>query len=829
MIVQRKEKTNQGLRRSRTIAATVCALAVSLLVPTWPVAAQSDIPERWRLALKDGGYATGQLVASEQAGRVGWWIPGFDRPFELDIDAIRTITAMESPGLEAGTEHSIELADGSVVRGRLMALDDQTITLESPILGRVRLRRDAARRLRDATYVGRLVYAGPLDPQTWTSRSRDEDWDFQAGALVATRQGAIVVGRVGLPAQAQIDFALSWRGVPNFVFSFGTSAESLAAPNGPIPAAVRLEVWDKQLALVREVGRRADLKMLSDLAGGSSRIELTMFLDQQAGTAAVYDSHGRLLDAVAVRADTPTVLPAVHLANNGPGLKLEHFEVHEWDGTTQPVGVDEATTILVDGTRIDADIAGFDAEHRRVELRPTDGAQPIRLGIDQIRIAPIARSKASSDRAEGPKGPQDSSAPGVDGETTGRPGDVEVVLVDRSRLIGQWLPSRQGLLRLDSLMVENEAHIVSFQPQHVRGLIGHRSRYQNALAFHKNGMLKIDDWELSGYMQENSPDGSTTALFWRPHCSRNAAGIGPELSGAIQYRKPLPAVRIESPQPRQPGRVELPPRIQILLDRHRRAPAGATEPPSGTQQESVAAGRVPELLEIVFRSGDAIDGHVERIDARGVHFRSPQTETNFAPHAQVQSVQLHPGMEPTSIDREKLHRLTTVPRVDRDDPPTHLLISIGGDFLRCRLLGYDGHRLSVDIRGHQHAIAGERIATVVWLHDRNWSRTKADSAAGESAQVGTASSPFLVHVINQQGRGLTFRPTRTIDNVLEGHSDLLGECRVRLEDVDQLLFGRDVADRVRRFHQNPWVLSLARLPRDFDPDRLDAPPQAAAQ
>lgn len=63
-------------------------------------------------------------------------------------------------------------------------------------------------------------------------------------------------------------------------------------------------------------------------------------------------------------------------------------------------------------------------------------------------------------------------------------------------------------------------------------------------------------------------------------------------------------------------------------------------------------------------------------------------------------------------------------------------------------------------------------------------------------------------------RGLTFQPQQVRAGTISGRSELLGDCSIDIQQINQLLFG-DIALRVREFRQDPWTLSLAQYPRVY--------------
>lgn len=821
-------------------------LALALTCLTSAFAADPEM----RIRLKDGSFGNGTIVATPEPDRLAWQANGLVEPFLFDLQAVRSVMRIldttQVPRDPVAGEQQIEMTDGGLIVGKLLEINDQWIIVQSSLLGTIQIDRANTLAIVDAGYAGQLVYSGPLDDEKWQRLSDDQDWEFEAGTLVATKQGATVVGNVGLPAKSQINLTMTWRGAPDFVLSFGTLATNRVSKVEEVPSAARLEVWDKQLALVREVDGGADIAMLSDLSGSNPRIELTVYLDQDTGTVVVCDAHGRLLETLKVPANRVVVRPSVHLANHGPSLAIEHFEVRSWDGVTSTVSAGAAKSILAsDGQRIDGVIAGFDSQNQKLLIQKPDGDQ-IQLPLADLRRGDLAESvnekpkiaipdnvpppvvqppqleqaapqtESQLNSADAPDNktslPPQVFAPATNSEpakkaenetaTAGMGTSVEVILTDRSRLNGRWLAGDGQDLQFQAQGISQPLRL---SPTIVSGLIGTNDRFTIDLTKQKNGTLKIGESELAGHLLLSSPTGSRSGLHWQPHGSHNAAEVSLAASGAIIYRQALPVISNNAGAANNLRIRVVAPAVGMFLG------GNMPKAKNGEVEEAERFG------EITFRSGDTIDGNVHSIDENGMKFDSSQTQTTFATHDQIQHVWLNRLRGSADTSPEKLERLMTVPRAMKKDPPTHLFISTTGDYLRGRLVRMEGETVSVEVRLEIVELPRSQIAQVVWLHDRDWSDQKTDGDTPEPAAdvPPDIDQPFQVHAIASVDRGLTFQPQATRDGFLVGSSPLLGDCSVAIQELSQLLFGRNVAQQVRAFREDPWTLSLAQYPRVF--------------
>ena len=71
------------------------------------------------------------------------------------------------------------------------------------------------------------------------------------------------------------------------------------------------------------------------------------------------------------------------------------------------------------------------------------------------------------------------------------------------------------------------------------------------------------------------------------------------------------------------------------------------------------------------------------------------------------------------IDKTKADRLLTLPRMQRDNPPEHLIRSLDGDYLRGRLLEMDDRHLQVECRLDTRTIERTQVSS-----GKTWSKTK---------------------------------------------------------------------------------------------------------
>ncbi len=784
-----------------------------LLLCLYTVAATADAPPL-RLWLKDGSYLDGFLQASEQEDLVGFRSHLFRQPLHFDVRAIRSVAGDISSNDQL-SDHFYLLEGGTRIAGRLKQWNDNHIVIESPSLGEVRMQRDLLRSIEASEDGGKRVYSGPRSLDDWQLIGDQDNWRFAAGSLTALNKGARAVGDVSMPDKFRLSLAMSWEGRADFVLSLGCNQPPQPKQQPQVPgrrrvavvnvpndgAAVRLEMWDAQLAVVREIGNLADIAVLP-LDDGISRFEMSFYVDQVAGLVAVYSSRGRLLEKIQVADDKGKPRKYAMLENHGKQVSLDRFDVFSWDGHLPSSSEYPESYVLDTSEKVfRGDIQGFDPQTGMLQLQDQQG-EATELALSQLRRVVI--TPAAGEGVDPEPGGQDTT------DAADRSRLIEVEFADSSRVIGTMAASAAGNFVFRAPGVAGD---MTCEVGRVVAIIGSETRFTAEDLPGVAGTISGDSVSLKGCLIDNPNPQGDAVLIWRPWASATASPLSASAGGVIRYPKPKrnTQVRVKPAVP-----IQQPSGLGELLGGIFGGPGVGAKPPAAKQDGKPAASNT-KTFEIVFRTGDTVDGVVDQIDDQGVKFQSDETTTKFVAHEKMDSLVLNTTVGRVNFDDDKMKRLMTVPRSMKNDPPTHLFLARTGDYLRGRLLSVDDETVRVEVRLEVKEIPRSKIARIIWLHDRPWLEKEAKGEAGdqEAEQSENADKLFLVHAVRPDKRGVTFQPKKVVDGKLTGESELLGECSVSLDGIESLLFGKDVGLVALKMRKESWQLSLATLPKAY--------------
>jgi thiol-disulfide isomerase/thioredoxin len=540
--------------------------------------------------------------------------------------------------------------------------------------------------------------------------------------------------------------------------------------------AFRFEVWDGNLVFLRETETEADLAGLEEVGTVAGRAHFQVYLDQQSHRALVFSSAGEQLADLSVAVGKPLLQPTIRLLNKRGDVRLERLRIGRWDGQPpREVRADKSRIHLADGSIVYGELAGFEAAAGEFIVRSDD--TETRLPVDDVGSIVL------------------SSPAGV------QPRQIRAVFQDGVRLSGELMKVDGERVWLNCPSVAEPLRLPIAELHTLMVLVGERTRPS---ADGRVGRLEADGVKLSGCLVDGRRESGASCFVWRPLGSATASALCEGCPARVVYREsvsryPRTAVATTPVAPPQ--------QVGGLLGQLAQALAGASSSPP-TRVASRPSSRYDPCLYL--RTGDTIPCSVERIDEKGVSFRSSVFDATFVTHDKIKAVELENRSRGIRINRSKRDRLLTLPRMQRNNPPTHLIRSTSGDYLRARLNEMDDETLTVEVRLETRQLPRRYVSQIIWLHDGELEATDKPTTSSAAAT--------RVQALRDDGIRLTFYPEELIDSNLCGTSEVLGPCRVALSEVDQLLIGGAIEEAAPSLAYQRWRLHPAVDPKFVEGD-----------
>lgn len=247
-------------------------------------------------------------------------LPGKARELDSDHYALATI------------KQHFRDSHQDTLRGRLVNLDENTITLDTWYAGELTLKRSLVHSLDIFTHSPNF-YAGPNGPDGWTSASGklEDNWTFKNRSMISKSHHG-VARQIAIPERAKISLTASWKNAPYFrIFFLSTDGKSQSPQS-----AYSLNVRQNRLTLHRSSNGQRTIEVFNEAVRNLSELEqstLTIYLDRSPeGKNAVYldDKHIATwadVDDKSLTGEWLQIIP-----NRNTPLKISNISVNQWDG-----------------------------------------------------------------------------------------------------------------------------------------------------------------------------------------------------------------------------------------------------------------------------------------------------------------------------------------------------------------------------------------------------------------------------------------------------------------------------------------------------------------
>ncbi len=726
------------------------------------------------LHLANGGYLGGALQAVEGTDRIRWRSPAFATPIEFARSAVGAVHWPPVKPPQPTEPFLVELVGGDALYADLVGLDADWAELKCERLGQFRVRRSGLQRLVRWRDGADLVYLGPNGLSGWDMATEPRLWREEAGHLVSDKPGASARADLGLPARALVEFELAWKTKPDFSLVLAE-----AAGDSNVRRAFRFEVWNGKLVAVHETEQTADLAPVADLPATPGRTHLLAYLDQEAGRMLIVTPDGRTLADLKTGAARPGALPrkGVRLVNHNGDVSLERLRVTEWSGETPvPPPAGSARVRRADGTFAAGQVERLDAATG--ELVVTGGSETVRIPLEKAAELVLIGPTTTPSRAA-----RVSYQDGV--RFSGTLGRVDAETIELTQ------PDCEAPLRLP---IAGLRSLVLIPPD---------AKPEETAA--ELPRLELDGLRLSGKLVPTATGQPGGPLSWQANGAMAPVALGPDAAGRIlfQFRTATPA----KPDASSPAFRRAAPPPANAFQRLVRGLSGVDVPTSPTQPPAS-----PPTQTLYLRTGDNIPCTVTGIDETGVTFKTALSDGTSVKHDQVQAIELA-KLAPVGVrlSKTKRERLLTLPRMQKNSPPTQLIRSKTGDLIRGRIVGLDDQKLRLEVRLDERDVPRDRLAQIIWLHPEP--PAAADGTRPAPAAEPAADGTLRIQALRRDGTRLTFRAQAVDGDTVVGRSDVLGACRVGLGEVDELLLGSGIDKAAAQLAYNQWKLKDAVEPK----------------
>lgn len=299
------------------------------------------------------------------------------------------------------------------------------------------------------------------------------------------------------------------------------------------------------------------------------------------------------------------------------------------------------------------------------------------------------------------------------------------------------------------------------------------------------------------------------SLFWRPLLAEDSYALASNLSGTID---------------------------PVVADARPAKPARSVYGQISKTQKEPAEGRSLRADEpsLFLTNGDCFPAIIKSLDEIQTVFHSTMFEGTKINNELIRGIRVlaHAGMEQMDSGAQK--KLLTLPRMQRSNPPTHLIVARQGDAIRGRLKSINDDFAVLEVRGSDRSIMMKTIAEIIWLIEApevipivtqdteappsETEKSETEQNETEKSEAGISNAIESLDELQCQalfdtGARVSMVPSTISDNILSGVHPQLGACQIDLAAVNRLVLGDAIAAEATKSRFGKWKLENAPDPK----------------
>lgn len=743
-----------------------------------------------------------------------WNCPTFAAPVALPWEKVESIT-VDRPSQVSDTPAKVALApggnprfvaefwSGGCVTGEIESIDERSVRLKSVRFGSQDIPLSSVRTLLRVVD-GPAKEAGTLPPESWTQTipkaetALDQRWNIRVGAIQTETPGTSIEQKVFLPDVNAMELDVAWpHSSPNWILTLG-SPKKLELHVRKIEHRNALSV-----TLLFEENENADLATAIIPFDGLESMRLRILSDYIRGQFALVWKGKTIAEIRGKEKQRSAGTQSLVLTNVAPGgMTLRELRISRSTfsigsstlGQSQNQTAAAPKVILFNSEDFSGYPTDFQSSDRSFSLAGSASA------LGRIALSDV-------ERIEFPPGdlPADSKKTVffVELENGNR------YSAHRIEPAGDTFLLKETPISLDIVCPISE--IIAIQSQRWNdeqtGAPELSGRSMRISTEHVTA-----SGELVGHEAHQVKDAGVSVFGWRIAPDLPALPLQQNLSGTIE-------IFTKAPEKQE----------------------GNTANKLSPQSRMERFGRLlqPGEPALYLASGDSIP-------ARLAHLRDGVLEvaSEFFGDTSIASKYVrgfrylvYTGTD--ALPDDSLQRLLTVPRAQRADPPTHLVVSREGDVVRGKLLELDQDSLVLEVRGAPQRLWTKNIAEVIWLApapmidanqegNSDGDSQKESSLEKSSAPADADKSKAVCQIVMEMGTVLSVIPESIENGEIVGRHPQLGECKLPIASCSRILFGDEIEANARGSQYSKWALRHAIDPR-FVQEEKEAADAAAGR
>jgi len=310
--------------------------------PATPEDKSPPVPDMLFFANKDSLH--GAFLGIDRDG-LHWQSPLAEKPIVFQTANLASVVLHPREIALAGVQplHNVLLANGDLLAGDVVSLDDKSLLLDTRYAGRLTIPRSAVKSINAAA----VLYRGPAGADDWINGpdAGNTGWNYQDGALSAGT-GFGTIGRdLKLPATSRVEFDLTTSG--NAQLNIYICSDHAEKPGDSYMFQANFNPSSQIIDFARYSPERANMRVGDQITLSPDMVQadknhFDIRINKEAKVIWLY-INGRVaerythLDDLAKMGSCLIFSPGFAQAQ-GVNMRISKIKVSSWDGGDMPTG-----------------------------------------------------------------------------------------------------------------------------------------------------------------------------------------------------------------------------------------------------------------------------------------------------------------------------------------------------------------------------------------------------------------------------------------------------------------------------------------------------------
>lgn len=258
------------------------------------------------------------------------------QPSTIRLDSLLEVRLQGGPLPPQAAKHQalVRLTNGDTIRGELVGLDEEYVTLDTWYGGTLRIKRLMAADL-EIIRSEQTIYSGPANLDNWTRSGDPGAWSLQDGELIASRLNGSVARKIELPDRCHISFTLAWRSNLRFRLLLFSDEGATKTPDNCYQVVcqtrfltLRKRWTDKGRQGDGAIGQPATLRNIFD----AEKATMDIYVDRKTGTIAIYLNGTQAKIWTDVKPEQGEFGNWLHFVSEQSPLRISKIRASAWKG-----------------------------------------------------------------------------------------------------------------------------------------------------------------------------------------------------------------------------------------------------------------------------------------------------------------------------------------------------------------------------------------------------------------------------------------------------------------------------------------------------------------